>query len=202
MIAGARRTAERLGIGNVGFEVASADTLPFGTNHFDSAVCRLGAMFFPSPVAGVREMLRVLKPGRRLAFAVWHDADRNPFFYTLSRVMDRYVAPTPAEPDGFDAFRFAPAGKLRDILAESGVEAPTERLLQFPIHAPLSLEDFWTLRVGMSDKFRQKVASLNEDTAAQVKIQVIEALREYATPDGLVFPSEVRIVSGTKAVPA
>jgi hypothetical protein len=38
-------------------------------------ISRFGVMFFPSPVDGVGEMLRVLKPGRKLALAVWHFAE-------------------------------------------------------------------------------------------------------------------------------
>src|ERR1051326_554451 len=50
MIAGAQRTANRLGIKNVEFEVAFADKLPFEANSFDAAISRFGAMFFPVPV--------------------------------------------------------------------------------------------------------------------------------------------------------
>src|SRR3981189_3602561 len=71
---------------NATFEVAFADDLPIPANTFDAVVSRFGVMFFPSPVGSVREMLRVLKPGGRIAFAVWHFAERNPFHYTLSQV--------------------------------------------------------------------------------------------------------------------
>jgi len=77
-------------------------------------------MFFPSPVVAVREMLRVLKPGRKLALAAWHSAETNPFFYAMSRVIDRYIDSPPPEPDAPDAFRFASPGKLRDVLARPG----------------------------------------------------------------------------------
>jgi len=136
MVEGARREAVRLGLKSVQFEVASADHLPFAGDAFDAAVSRLGAMFFPSPVEAVREILRVLKPGRILALAVWHFAERNPFHFVLSQVMDRYPDPPASAPDAWDAFRFAPAGKLRDVLFEAGAIAPLERLLQFTIHAP------------------------------------------------------------------
>src|SRR5438128_1280958 len=66
MVAAARRAADRLGLKNAQFEVAFADKLPFLANTFDAAVSRFGIMFFPSPVDGVREMLRVLKPGKKL----------------------------------------------------------------------------------------------------------------------------------------
>jgi SAM-dependent methyltransferase len=153
-------------------------------------------MFFPSPVDAIREMLRVLKPGRKLTMAVWHFAERNPFHYALSRVIDRYVDSPPLAPDALDAFRFARPGKLKDILAEAGVIEPCERLLQFIIQAPLSVEEFWTLRQEMSDKLREKMAMLSKDRVSEVKSEMLEALREYSTENGMHFPAEVLIVSG------
>jgi ubiquinone/menaquinone biosynthesis C-methylase UbiE len=199
MVAGARREAVRLGLKNAQFEIASADHLAFPADTFDAVVSRLGAMFFPAPVDAVREMLRVLKPGRRVALAVWHFADRNPFHYVLSQVMDRYFELPPPEPDAMDAFRFAPPGKLREVLAEAGVMAPSERLLQFTIEASVSVEGFWTLRLGMSEKLRDKLAALPTEQSAEVQRQTLDALGEYSTDRGMSFPAEVLIVSGTKA---
>lgn len=199
MVAAARRAANQLGFRNVKFDVASADHLPFPADTFDAVICRFGAMFFPSPVDGVREMLRALKPGRKLALAVWDFAEKNPFHYALSRVINRFVASPPLAPDAPDAFRFASPGKLRDILGEAGVQAPSERLLQFTINAPISVEDFWTLRLEMSEKLREKVATLSSERASEVKRQVLEALREYSTDRGMCFPAQVLIVSGTKS---
>jgi ubiquinone/menaquinone biosynthesis C-methylase UbiE len=201
MVEAARRATDHLGFRNTQFDVASADRLPFPTDTFDAVVCRFGVMFFPSPVDAVREMLRVLKPGRKLTLAVWHFAERNPFFNTLSRVIERYVDSPPLAPDAPDAFRFASPGKLRDVLAEAGAMAPAERLLQFAIQAPISVEDFWTLRCEMSEKLREKVATLSREQLTELKRQALEALRGYSTDRGMSFPAEVLIVSGTKNRP-
>ena len=196
MVAAARSEAERLGLKNAQFEVAFADELPFTAGTFDAVISRFGVMFFPSPLDGVRELLRVLKPGRKLALAVWHFAERNPFHYALSRVIDRYVDSPPLAPDALDAFRFARPGKLKAILGEAGVIEPCERLLQFIIQAPLSVEEFWTLRQEMSDKLREKMALLSKEQASEVKSEMLEALREYSTENGMSFRAEVLIVSG------
>jgi hypothetical protein len=76
--------------------------------------------------------------------------------------------------------------------------APSERLLQFPIQAAMSVEDFWTLRCEMSEKLREKIAMLSGEQLIEVKRQTLEALREYSTDRGMSFPGEVLIVSGTK----
>jgi ubiquinone/menaquinone biosynthesis C-methylase UbiE len=197
MVAAARRASDHLGFRNTQFGAASADRLPFRDDTFDAVVSRFGVMFFPSPVDAVREMLRVVKPGRKLGLAVWHFAETNPFFYTLQRVIELYVDSPPLAPDAPDAFRFASPGKLRDVLREAGAVTASERLLQFTIQAPISVEDFWTLRIEMSEKFREKVAMLPREHLIEVKRQSLEALRGYSTERGMSFPAEVLIVSGT-----
>ena len=197
MVEAARREADRLGLKNAQFEVAPADQLPFPANTFAAAVSRFGVMFFPSPVAAVREILRVLKPGGTLALAVWHLAEKNPFFYTLSSLIGQYVDSPPPAPDA-DPFRFATPGMLRDILAEAGVLAPCERVLQFTIAAPISVEDFWTLRMEMSESLRQKVSMLSAEQLTEVKRLALEALREHSAHHRMSFPAEVLIVSGSK----
>jgi ubiquinone/menaquinone biosynthesis C-methylase UbiE len=200
MIAAARREASRLGLRNVEFEVALADHLPFPADSFDAVVSRFGVMFFPSPLDAVREMLRVLKPGRKLALAVWHFAARNPFHHSLARVVDQYVEPPPPEPDALDAFRFAAPGTLREILNEAGVTATTERLLQFTINVPMSLDDFWALRLEMSDKLRQKISVLPQEQLTEIKRRALESISEYSANGGINFPAEVLIVSGAKGL--
>ena len=198
MVEAARCEANRRGFKNANFEVALADDLPFPENTFDAVVSRFGVMFFPSPVDCVREMLRALKPGGRIAMAVWYFADRNPFHYTVSQVVERYVnSPTPA-PDSPDAFRFADPGKLLKILSNAGAAAASERLLQFAIRASISVEDFWTLRSEMSDKLRAKLASLSKEQLAEVKREVLKALAAYSGNRSMSFPAEVLIVSGDK----
>jgi len=199
MVDAARRATDHLGLKNAHFDVATADRLPFPADTFDAVVSRFGVMFFPSPVDGVREMLRVLKPGRKLALAVWHFAENNPFHYAVAQVVERFVDSPPLAPDAPDAFRFASPGKLRGILAGAGAMSPSERLLQFKIQASTSVEEFWALRGEMSEKLRGKLATLSGEQLTEVKRQVLDALQEYSTDRGMSFLAEVLIVTGTKS---
>jgi SAM-dependent methyltransferase len=198
MVEAARREGHRRGLHNASFEVAFADSLPFPANTFDAVVSRFGVMFFPAPVDCVREWLRVLKPGARIAMAVWYFAERNPFHYIVSQVVERYVDSPPPAPDSPDAFRFANPGKLQAVLSKAGVAAPSERLLRFAIRASISVESFWTLRSEMSEKLRTKIAMLSKRQIAELKREVIEALSAYSSDRGISFPAEVLIVNGRK----
>ncbi len=199
MVEAARREANRLRLSNATFAVAQAEALPAQTGSFDAAVSRFGVMFFPAPVNAIREMLRVLKPGGKIALAVWHFAERNPFHYILSRIVERYVASPPPAEDAPDAFRYARPGKLRAIVSEAGAAEVSERVFQFTIRASVSLEEFWTLRTEMSESLRNKLAKLSNDQMAEVKRETLEALRAYSKAGAVSMPAEVLIVSGSKA---
>src|SRR5215218_441894 len=112
MIEAARAEAQRRGLTNMQFRQCSADSLPFPDNTFDVIVSRLGVMFFPDSVAAMREILRVLKPGGKLGFAVWGKSDVNPFCYLVTGVMEQHVKSAAADPDAPNAFRFAELGKV------------------------------------------------------------------------------------------
>jgi len=200
MLEAARREAERRKLSNARFELAFTDNLPFAANTFDVAVSRFGAMFFPSPIDCLREVLRVVKPGGKIAMAVWSSAERNPIDSVVSQVVDRYVEPTPAKPGTSDMFRFAKPGDLLAILSSAGATGASERVLQFAIRAGLCAEDFWTLRSEMSEKLRTKLAMLSEPQKAALRLDAIEAIRTYSVENGVSFPAEVLIVSGRKPV--
>jgi hypothetical protein len=84
---------------------------------------------------------------------------------------------------------------------EAGAMSVSERLLKFSIQAAISLEDFWTLRIEMSEKLREKIARLANHQRNEVKRETLESLCAYVTESGMSFPAEVLIVSGAKAAP-
>ncbi|MCW5623713.1 MAG: class I SAM-dependent methyltransferase [Burkholderiales bacterium] len=65
-----RQRAEAEGL-NVHFEVADAEALPYGDASFDVVLSTFGVMFAPDQARAAREMLRVVRPGGRIAMANW-----------------------------------------------------------------------------------------------------------------------------------
>jgi ubiquinone/menaquinone biosynthesis C-methylase UbiE len=199
MVNAAQSEAQRHGVTNIAFRQCAADSLPFENNSFDAVVCRLGVMFFPDPLAGLREMLRVTKREGVLSLAVWDKGELNPFSYLITDVLARHFgAATPADPNAPGAFRFAEHGSLARILAEAGAVDVSERVLEFQIAAPISLEHFWELRSETSGTLREKLASLSPVQADLVAQEAQEAVRQYFSNDRMSIPAQMIIVTGRK----
>ena len=71
MVQTARRLATERGYRNADFERFDAEAMSLEDASFDAALCALGMMYFPEPVAALQEMHRLLVPGGRAAAAVW-----------------------------------------------------------------------------------------------------------------------------------
>src|SRR5262249_24447604 len=148
-------------IDNVRFVQCLGASLPLRGGSFDSVVCRLGIMFFADPLESVREMVRALKPGAKLAIAVWHRSEGNPYFYLGIQALARHVEMPPLDPDAPGAFRFAAPGKLAGLLERAGATEIRERALPFRSDAPLGLDDFWTVRSELSETTRELIRPLS-----------------------------------------
>ena len=199
MVAAAEGEAARRGVKNIQFQQCQADSLPFENNSFDAAVSRLGVMFFPDPVAALREMLRVTKKEGTLSFAVWHESNANPFAYIVTDVISRHIDTQPADPDAPGAFRFAEPGKLARVLAEAGAVHVQERLLKFQMEAPISREEFWEMRSGTSGTLREKLDALSSDLRLTIANEIKEAVAEFFPNEQMSFPAQMLIVSGDKS---
>jgi len=71
MVQAVCQAALEQGATNVSAERMDAEELRLPDASFDAALCALGLMYCPEPGNALREMLRVLKPGGRVAVAVW-----------------------------------------------------------------------------------------------------------------------------------
>jgi len=70
LIAEAQREARAAGC-DIAFDVGDAEALAYGADQFDTTVTMFGAMFAYRPARAAAELLRVTRPGGRVAMANW-----------------------------------------------------------------------------------------------------------------------------------
>jgi ubiquinone/menaquinone biosynthesis C-methylase UbiE len=123
--------AERRVGGRAAFKVGSALDLPFAGDSFDAVVSVASIKHWPDPLAGMREILRVLKPGGVFFVA---EADRGCKLADARRFVDSWRVPPPAKPLLLPLFRTFVAGNGldlddgRELLRALGVAGDVRRL--------------------------------------------------------------------------
>jgi SAM-dependent methyltransferase len=112
-----------------------AESLPFPDGAFDAVVSQFGLMFFEDRPSAIAEMWRVLRPGGRLAVAVWDTLERTPGYAAFVRLLDRLFGPGTADALR-SPFTLGDTTRLRGLFREGGamdVEIAThEGAARFP----------------------------------------------------------------------
>jgi SAM-dependent methyltransferase len=88
----ARHNADLAGVA-VAFTEGDAEALPYPDASFDVVLSQYGHIFAPRPAVVLAEMLRVLKPGGRIAFSTWPPEHFTGRMFTL---VNTYMPPPPA----------------------------------------------------------------------------------------------------------
>lgn len=91
LIAQARLAAGAMGC-RVAFEVGDAEALPYGDGQFDTTATMFGAMFAYRPERAASELLRVTRPGGRVAMANWMPTG------VIGRLVSAHAAVVPLPP--------------------------------------------------------------------------------------------------------
>lgn len=77
------------------FDVGAAEALPYGDGAFDTVISMFGVMFSGRPEAALAELLRVTRPGGRIALANWMP---DGFTGAMLRAHTAFVPPPPGWP--------------------------------------------------------------------------------------------------------
>jgi len=142
MVAAAREHAEEVGATNVELRTMQAEWIDLPAASVDAVLCRFGYMLLFDPEAALRETRRVLKPGGRVAFAVWDDLERNPWMKVLREALvTRGLSPAPG-PDGPGPFSLGSEEAVRELLGATGFDDVEIEALDLTIGAA-SLDAWW-----------------------------------------------------------
>jgi SAM-dependent methyltransferase len=156
--------AARERLPEVDIRLAGAEQIPFPDAAFDAALAQLSVHFMTDPVAGLREMARVTRPGGMVAACVWdHGGGRSPvaLLWQAAHELD------PAAPDesGLAGVR---EGHLASLFADAGMAGAQATALTVRAKYA-SFEDWWepfTQSVGPAGEY---VMSLAEEPRARLR---------------------------------
>lgn len=183
MLAIARENALKKGITN--YETIESDVtqMPFADATFDAISCRFGFMFFPDMLMAAREMVRVLKPGGRLATTVWGPPATN-FWITsfMGPIMkNMQLPPPPAGSPGM--FRCADAAEMTNLFKQAGLKNIVQKEINGKLEAA-SFDHLWTYMNEVAAPVVTALSKADDAMKAKIKMEIAEGIKQKNTAEG------------------
>lgn len=190
--------AVQAGHANVRIHVADAENLGLADATFDAAVCRLGLMFLPDPLAGLKSIHRALKPGGRFCAMVFAGPEMNPCLRILMSTAMRHAGIAPSDP--FRPGTLVSLGKpglLDDLMQQAGFRSVATTRMEVPFRLPTTA-DYLSFIKDSAGPILQILAGLDPVARAAAWEDIEAQLAAFQTPDGWIGPNTLLLTAGQK----
>ncbi len=195
MLEGARERAGELGLSNVEFQVLGAEWIDLPLASVDVVLCRWGYMLLADPAAGLGESRRVLRPGGRMALAVWDAVQHNPWALLPGLELVERGLSSPPAPNTPGPFALGDPERVRELLAAAGFGEIDVQAIDL-VHAHPSFESFWDTTLDISRLFHDAVMSRPEAEIAEIHAGLATRTEPYRAADGsLALPGRTLVAS-------
>ena len=174
---------------SVSWQQGEAESLPFPDDHFDAVLSQFGLMFFADRKQSIQEMVRVMKPGGRLAVAVWDKLENTPGYAAASNLLHRLFGATVAESIR-SPYVLGDIPTLKKLFADTGLSPVSVDTVK-SVARFSSIEDWmytdvrgWTLADVLDDD--QYNLLLKQAKTALKQFELSDGSVEFATPAHIV----------------
>lgn len=197
MLEVAQENAHKKGLTNYTTHAGDASSIPFPDNSFDAISCRMGFMFFPDMEAAAREMVRVLKPGGRMATSVWAAPENNPWVTIMMRSIAHYME-MPAPPPGAPGmFRCAAPGQIAGMLQAAGLSSLQEQMIKGKMDYG-SPGQYWTNMTEIAAPVVNVLSKATEDQVSAIREEMTRQASPYEKDGKMELDFAALIISGKK----
>jgi SAM-dependent methyltransferase len=197
MLERARDRVAAAGLQQATLREADASLATFPPAAYDLIFSRFGVMFFRNPVPAFANLRRALKPTGRVAFVCWQPLKQNPAFLVPLKAAGSFGPPRVAlPPDEPGPFAFGDPERVRRILTEAGFNnagfTPFEFGMRWSGPGELAKAEEYASQLG---PVARVLADMAPDTVAKARKAILEALRAFDGPEGVVLGGAVWLVT-------
>ncbi|HET6350162.1 MAG TPA: class I SAM-dependent methyltransferase [Candidatus Krumholzibacteria bacterium] len=176
------------------WKVANPHQLPFDDASFDAVVSQFGLVYFKERVSGLREMMRVLKPGGKLAVAAWESLDDVPAYAILIALLQHLVGRRAADVLRIP-FSLGSVELLKPLFDEAGITAEFTRHEGMARHPSVRA---WVL-TDVKGWFPLVDVVLKKEEYDALIEEAERALHSFIHPNGTVeFPIGIHLATATR----
>jgi ubiquinone/menaquinone biosynthesis C-methylase UbiE len=182
---------------NARFELGDAEALHFPDATFDGVVCAFGMLHLGDPERALAEVFRVLVPGGRFAWTVWHTGDRVPLSTLMQTAIRDHGAPGVALPAAPPRDLFGSETTAREALERAGFAGVTRTDVPITFRAA-SADAVWTSYTTSTVRTAAMLGLQPPDALARIEATVRAGLERWTGPDGIVAPNDAILYAARK----
>ena len=195
----ARANARRAGFDNVKVRVADCEALGLAGAGFDAAVSRLGLMFLPDPLGGLKEIRAALKPGAAFCAMVFSTPASNPCVAILMQTALAHAGLPPRDPFAPGGlFSLGKPGLLDALFREAGFAEVATTRMSAPFRLP-GVDDYLDFIRASASPIHMILSGLDESERRAAWEDMRAKLSVYSTADGWEGPNELLLTAGKAA---
>jgi SAM-dependent methyltransferase len=168
-----------------------AEALDFAEENFDAVLCALGLMYVPDPVAALREMYRVVKPGGRVVAAVWGQRSRcgwADIFPIVDARVESDVCPL--------FFQLGTKDSLKDAFETAGFENVFSERIDTSLHYATPEDACGAAFAG--GPVALAYSRFDDAVCAQAHTEYLDSIDKFKNGSGYEIPGEFVITVGHK----
>lgn len=193
----AKQMVKEAGLNNIETQVMDGENLTVPDATFDAVISRVGLIFFPDQQKALKEMLRVLKKGGKVAAIVYSTPEKNKFFsipVSIIRSRAKLPPPLPGQPGPFS---LGAEGVIEKAFMQAGFIHVKSVLIDSPLHFPLAKDCVQFERESFA-ALHQMMSALSDSEKQTVWEEIETELKKFETEKGFAGPCEMIVAVGEK----
>lgn len=193
----AKEMAQQAGVHNIETKVMDGENLTLEEDTFDAVISRVGLIYFPDQQKALKEMLRVLKPGGKIAAIVYSSPEKNKFFSVPASIIRSRAKLPPPLPGQPGPFSLGAQDIIEKAFSQAGFKNVTSVLVDAPLLFP-SAKECLQFEKESFGALHQMMSSLSDQEKEAVWKEIESALQEFETENGFIGPCEMLVAAGEK----
>lgn len=194
----ATRMAAQAGVTSITTQAMDGEQLELADASFDVVISRVGLIYFPDQQRALREMLRVLKPGGRVAAIVYSTPDRNTFFSVPVGIIRRRANLPPPLPGQPGPFSLGAEGALERAFEQAGFTDVRAVRVSAPLKMASAAECVRFERESFG-ALHQMLSGLSDRETQSVWEEIERELGHFESERGFSGPCELVLGVGRRA---
>ena len=193
----AKKMAEQNGCSNIKTKVMDGENLSLEDETFDAVISRVGLIYFPDQQRALKEMLRVLKPGGKVAAIVYSTPEKNKFFsipVSIIRNRAKLPPPLPGQPGPFS---LGAEGIIEKAFEQAGFINVKSELVDSPLQLS-SASECLRFEKESFGALHQMMSNLSDAEREAVWDEIERELQTFESEKGFTGPCEMIVAVGEK----